>query len=261
MHFVDRGHLDGILPHRPVDGVQNAAITCSVDESRKVSCPIKRGAVTFHHSKTPHMTPANSSTRWRKAVVETTCKRSAAAKAIIYPWKIRVRISAPANGPAPVLQFQRAEQNRRFWSRSVVLRHQSPPMRPFPAATDQEVLMIAYAGSHVPFTPRIAFFRGSNLQLTLLTHDCHSSRRSGSIQVRTRLRASAPLHPRAALPPGAPLHKEDIALELGVSRAPVSEAISRLADEGLVEVFPRHGSFVAPIRAAEVRKPLHPHCA
>jgi DNA-binding GntR family transcriptional regulator len=59
-----------------------------------------------------------------------------------------------------------------------------------------------------------------------------------------------------ALPPGAPLHKEDIALELGVSRAPVSEAISRLADEGLVEVFPRHGSFVAPIRAAEVRESL-----
>ena len=59
-----------------------------------------------------------------------------------------------------------------------------------------------------------------------------------------------------ALPPGAPLRKEEIAVELGVSRAPVSEAISRLADEGLVEVFPQHGSFVAPIRAAEVRESL-----
>jgi DNA-binding GntR family transcriptional regulator len=59
-----------------------------------------------------------------------------------------------------------------------------------------------------------------------------------------------------ALPPGAPLRKEEIALELGVSRAPVSEAIGRLADEGLVEVFPQHGSFVAPIRAAEVRESL-----
>ncbi|MFI4974039.1 MAG: GntR family transcriptional regulator [Caulobacterales bacterium] len=59
-----------------------------------------------------------------------------------------------------------------------------------------------------------------------------------------------------ALPPGAPLRKEEIALELGVSRAPVSEAIARLADEGLVEVFPQHGSFVAPIRAAEVRESL-----
>jgi DNA-binding GntR family transcriptional regulator len=59
-----------------------------------------------------------------------------------------------------------------------------------------------------------------------------------------------------ALPPGAPLRKEEVALELGVSRAPVSEAVARLASEGLVEVFPQHGSFVAPIRAADVRESL-----
>jgi GntR family transcriptional regulator, rspAB operon transcriptional repressor len=59
-----------------------------------------------------------------------------------------------------------------------------------------------------------------------------------------------------ALPPGAPLRKEEIALELGVSRAPVSEAVARLADEGLVEVFPQHGSFVAEIRPADVRESL-----
>jgi DNA-binding GntR family transcriptional regulator len=58
------------------------------------------------------------------------------------------------------------------------------------------------------------------------------------------------------LPPGAPLRKEEIALELAVSRAPVSEAIARLAEEGLVEVFPQHGSFVTPIRAADVRESL-----
>ena len=58
------------------------------------------------------------------------------------------------------------------------------------------------------------------------------------------------------LPPGAPLRKEEIALELGVSRAPVSEAIARLAEEGLIDVFPQHGSFVATIRAADVRESL-----
>src|ERR1043165_4555293 len=58
------------------------------------------------------------------------------------------------------------------------------------------------------------------------------------------------------LAPGAPLRKEEIALELGVSRAPVSEAISRLAEEGLIDVFPQHGSFVALIRAADVRESL-----
>jgi len=59
-----------------------------------------------------------------------------------------------------------------------------------------------------------------------------------------------------SLPPGAPLRKEEIALAMGVSRAPVSEAIARLADEALVDVFPQHGSFVAPIRAEDVRESL-----
>ena len=58
------------------------------------------------------------------------------------------------------------------------------------------------------------------------------------------------------LPPGAPLRKEEIAAQLGVSRAPVSEAIARLAEEGLADVFPQHGSFVAPIRARDVRESL-----
>ena len=58
------------------------------------------------------------------------------------------------------------------------------------------------------------------------------------------------------LPPGTLLRKEEIALSLGVSRAPVSEAIARLADEALVDVFPQHGSFVAPIRAEDVRESL-----
>jgi GntR family transcriptional regulator, rspAB operon transcriptional repressor len=59
-----------------------------------------------------------------------------------------------------------------------------------------------------------------------------------------------------ALQPGAPLRKDEIALELGVSRGPVSEAIARLAEERLVDVFPQHGSFVAPIRSEDVREGL-----
>jgi DNA-binding GntR family transcriptional regulator len=58
------------------------------------------------------------------------------------------------------------------------------------------------------------------------------------------------------LKPGAALRKEEIAQEFGVSRAPVGDAIARLADEGLVEVFPQHGSFVAKIRAHDVREGL-----
>jgi len=56
------------------------------------------------------------------------------------------------------------------------------------------------------------------------------------------------------IPPGTHLKKNEIALECGVSRAPVSEAIARLASEGLVDVFPQNGSFVSPIRTEDVRE-------
>lgn len=58
------------------------------------------------------------------------------------------------------------------------------------------------------------------------------------------------------IPPGAALRKNDIALECGVSRAPVSEAIARLSAEGLVDVYPQSGSFVCPIRPADVRESM-----
>lgn len=58
------------------------------------------------------------------------------------------------------------------------------------------------------------------------------------------------------LPPGSRLRKNEIALEYAVSRAPVSEAISRLADEGLVDVFPQSGSFVSPIRPRDIRESM-----
>lgn len=58
------------------------------------------------------------------------------------------------------------------------------------------------------------------------------------------------------LPPGELLRKDEIALAFGVSRAPVSEAIARLAEEALIDVRPQHGSFVAPIRAEDVRESM-----
>ena len=49
------------------------------------------------------------------------------------------------------------------------------------------------------------------------------------------------------LVPGARLVERDIAEELGISRTPVHEAVQRLAEEGLIEVIPRVGTFVARI--------------
>jgi DNA-binding GntR family transcriptional regulator len=58
------------------------------------------------------------------------------------------------------------------------------------------------------------------------------------------------------LRPGTLIQKEDVALEFGVSRAPVNEALTRLEEEGLVDIAPQRGSFVMPIRVADVRESL-----
>jgi DNA-binding GntR family transcriptional regulator len=49
------------------------------------------------------------------------------------------------------------------------------------------------------------------------------------------------------LVPGTPLLEKEIAREHGVSRTPVREAVLRLADERLVEVVPKSGTYVARI--------------
>lgn len=59
-----------------------------------------------------------------------------------------------------------------------------------------------------------------------------------------------------ALEPGKPIDKLALCESLGVSRFPVSAAISRLAFERLVLVEPQHGSFVARISANDVRERL-----
>ena len=56
----------------------------------------------------------------------------------------------------------------------------------------------------------------------------------------------------ARLVPGAGLSEKDLAALLGVSRTPVREALSKLADEGLITILPQAGSFVAPLSYAGV---------
>lgn len=50
--------------------------------------------------------------------------------------------------------------------------------------------------------------------------------------------------------PGAPIAEKQIAEAYGVSRTPVREAVLKLADEGLVEIYPQSGTFVARIPLA-----------
>jgi DNA-binding GntR family transcriptional regulator len=52
--------------------------------------------------------------------------------------------------------------------------------------------------------------------------------------------------------PRVTLSEQEIAAGFGVSRTPVREAMIKLAEEGLVEIFPQYGSFVAPIKLRDV---------
>ncbi|WP_348271097.1 GntR family transcriptional regulator [Aureimonas sp. Leaf454] len=52
---------------------------------------------------------------------------------------------------------------------------------------------------------------------------------------------------RLRMVPGAVISEKELCLAYGVSRTPVREALKRLADEDLVEVFPHSGTYVSKI--------------
>lgn len=64
-------------------------------------------------------------------------------------------------------------------------------------------------------------------------------------QIRTRIL-------RLDIAPGAPVSENELAADLGVSRTPVRESLILLVEEGLVTVVPQVGTFVAPMREADI---------
>ncbi len=54
------------------------------------------------------------------------------------------------------------------------------------------------------------------------------------------------------LKPGAPMVEKELTARFGTSRTPVREALIRLKEEGLVEIFPQAGTFVARIPLATI---------
>jgi len=58
---------------------------------------------------------------------------------------------------------------------------------------------------------------------------------------------------RGDIPAGASVSNGDLAERLGLSRAPVRDALARLADEGLVETKPPSYTRVTPLAVREVR--------
>ena len=56
------------------------------------------------------------------------------------------------------------------------------------------------------------------------------------------------------LAPNEALSENRICGMFGVSRSPVRIALTRLAEDGLIDIFPQRGSFVAPIRMKQVQE-------
>ena len=56
----------------------------------------------------------------------------------------------------------------------------------------------------------------------------------------------------ARLQPGASISENALVRQFGVSRTPIRAAIQRLSEEGLIDVFPQQGSFIAPIRLSDI---------
>jgi phytanoyl-CoA hydroxylase len=90
MHFIDGGHREGVLEHRRPDGLQSDLLFCEPDETRTIARPLRVGGVTFHHSKTPHMTPANTTDTWRRILTQHLRVVGTAGEGDHYPWKIYV---------------------------------------------------------------------------------------------------------------------------------------------------------------------------
>ncbi len=70
-----------------------------------------------------------------------------------------------------------------------------------------------------------------------------------------------------ALEPGSVINERELVAELGIGRTPTREALRRLAQERLVEVYPRRGMSVSTVdvrdlaRLCEVRLVLEPEAA
>jgi len=55
-----------------------------------------------------------------------------------------------------------------------------------------------------------------------------------------------------SVPPGGQLREAHIAADLGISRSPLREALTKLEEEGLVERIPFRGAFVVEVSAQDV---------
>ena len=88
-------------------------------------------------------------------------------------------------------------------------------------------------------SPQIASRRAAPHSVDRLDRD-----RQAAPQVFERLRD---MIVSLKLPPGSPLSRAALAAQFGVSSTPIRDALMRLEEEGLVDVFPQHATVVSRI--------------
>src|SRR6476469_7383958 len=87
--------------------------------------------------------------------------------------------------------------------------------------------------------PLIAVLRAAPRSAERLDRD-----RQAAPQVFERLRG---MIITLALPPGSALSRAELAAQFGVSSTPIRDALMRLEEEGLVDVFPQYATVVSRI--------------
>ena len=76
MHFIDGGHKRRRARAPAACPACRATCSTASPTSRAGSCArCRKGGVTFHHSKTPHMTNANTSDAWRRVLDAAPARR------------------------------------------------------------------------------------------------------------------------------------------------------------------------------------------
>lgn len=55
------------------------------------------------------------------------------------------------------------------------------------------------------------------------------------------------------LPPCEKLHEEELAVEMGISRAPLREALNMLERDGFIEIIPRKGAVVSSVSEDDIK--------
>ena len=91
MHFARGAHRRLIEHCNPPEMASDLLVCDIAQDAEVIACPIEAGSVTFHHSKTPHMTTANNTPRWRLSLAQHF--RNPACTLLAedhYDWRVRV---------------------------------------------------------------------------------------------------------------------------------------------------------------------------